>query len=319
LRLIDNFLLLDISDTYSRVSLDVSRDRTQEGLIANQSDSNNFTASPYLQFHPGKQITVKSGYRYTNVWFSNVDGIDRRDHIGYIDANYELSPKLSMNANHTYIHESSTEAFDRNTSYIGGRYQYTDRSFVSAQVGFTFNNSKNGDDSNKPYWNAGITHYFDHTSVVLSSAVLYPYDPLSGATRQIDNSLAINRELSRGNVGLTLSYSNFSGTEIDVNNRYGAAINARYELAPNISGSLACSVDKYDHQDINTYTRRILLNPSLNYALPHEINITLNYVFIDSYSPKTLEDRYQVNRVSLELRKSFGRELEKVRVATIDR
>jgi hypothetical protein len=317
-RLIDDFLLLDINDTYSRVSLDISRDRTQESLIANQSDSNNFTASPYLQFHPVKQATIKTGYRYTNVYFDDTSGIDRRDHVGFIDAAYELSPKWTLNANHTYTHENSRAGYDRHTSYIGGRYAYSERSFINAQGGYTINDLKNGEDSNKPYWNAGITHYFDHTSIVFSTAVQYPIDPLSGTTRETDYTLAVNRELARGAVGLNVSYSEFSGTEIDVEKRYGAGITARHELAENLVGSLTCSVDKYEHRDTNSYSRRILLTPSLSYTLPHEFTIGLNYTFIDSYSPVTLTDRYQVNRVSLELRKSFGREVERIRLATSD-
>jgi hypothetical protein len=315
IRLINDFLLLDLNDTFSRVSLDVSRDRTQESLFANQSDSNNFSASPYLQFHPSRQTTIKTGYRYTNVWYKEPDGIDRRDHVGFIDAAYELSPKLTLNANHTYTHENSTEGFDRHTSSLGGRYEYLDKSFISANGGYTFYDSKIGGNSNDPYWNVGVTHYFDHSSVVFTTAVLYPYDPLSGVTREMNYTLAFNKELARGNVSLTLTYDDFSGTEIDVDKSYGAGISASHELLPNLTGSISCNADKYEHREINSYTRRILVNSSLNYILPREFSIGLNYTFVDSYSPETLSDRYQVNRVSLELRKSFGREVERVRTA----
>ncbi|TLN00877.1 TIGR03016 family PEP-CTERM system-associated outer membrane protein, partial [bacterium] len=64
-KLIDERLFLDISDTFKRVSLDVSRDYTQEGLYSNQSDSNILTVSPYAIFRPGGQTTIKTGYRYS--------------------------------------------------------------------------------------------------------------------------------------------------------------------------------------------------------------------------------------------------------------
>jgi hypothetical protein len=318
LRLIDDFLLMDINDTYSRVSLDISRDRTQESLIADQSDSNNFTASPYLQFHPNSQATVKIGYRYNNVWYSEASAIDRRDHIGYLDVSYEFSPQLTLNANYTFTHESSTEGYDRHTSYVGGRYEYGERSFISANGGYTISDYKDSGNSGDPYWNAGITHSFDHSSVSLTTSVTYPTDPLSGTSMETVYTLAFNKELARGTAGLTLRYSEFSGTEIDAEKSYGAGITLRHELLPNLSGSLSCNVDKYEHADTGTYTRRILVNSSLSYTLPREFTIGLNSTFVDSYSPETLEDRYQVNRVSLELRKSFGREVERVRLATSD-
>jgi hypothetical protein len=316
IRLINEFLLLDLRDAYSRVSLDVSRDRTQEGLNTDQSDTNNFTASPYLQFHPTTQTTIKTGYRYTNVWYKDPSAIDRRDHVGFIDASYELSQELTLNANHTYTHENSREPYDRNVSYIGGKYVYAERSFINAQGGFAISDLKYGKDSNKPYWNAGITHSFDHTSVSLNTAVQYPIDPESGVTRQTNYSLSVNREFSRGVAGITVSYSDYSGDNIDVDKSYGATFTASHEFLPNLSGSLNFSIDRYDHREIDTYTRRILVSPSLSYMLPREFTVSLYYTFVDSYSPKTLDDRYQLNRVSLELRKSFGREVAKIMPAS---
>jgi hypothetical protein len=316
IRIIDEFLLLDINDTYSRVSLDISRDRTQESLDSNQSDTNNFTASPYLLFHPVTLATIKTGYRYTNVWYKDPSGIDRRDHIGFIDASYELTSKLTLSANHTYTHENSREPYDRHVSYLGGRYQYEERSFINAQGGYTISDLKYGKDSKKPYWNAGITHYFDHTSVSLNTAVQYPIDPVSGVTRETDYSLAVNRDFSRGRAGITISYSEYSGPSIDVDKRYGVGFIANHELLQNLSGSINFSVDRYEHKDTETYTRRILVNPSLSYTLPYEITIGLNYTFVNSYSPKTIDDRYNVNRVSLEIRKSFGKEVERIRTAS---
>jgi hypothetical protein len=317
IRIIDDFLLLDINDTYSRVSLDVSRDRTQESLDSGQSDSNNFTASPYLQFHPVTLATIKTGYRYTNVWYKNSSGIDRKDHVGFLDASYELSPQLTLNANHTFTHENSTEGYDRHTSYMGGRWEYLERSFINANGGYTFNNMKHGKDSRKPYWNAGITHSFDHTSVSLNTSVQYPIDPESGTTREINNTLAVIKEFDRGRAGITISYSEYSGAAIDVDKRYGVGLTASHELFENLIGNLNFSVDRYDHRETETYSRRILVNPSLTYTLPHEITIALNYTFINSYSPKTIDDRYNVNRVSLEIRKSFGREVERLRTASV--
>ena len=313
LRLIDEFLFLDINDNYSRVSLDVSRDRTQEGLVSGQSDTNIFSASPYLQFNPTNQTTIRTGYRYRNVWYKDPSGIDRRDHIGYIDAAYAYSSRLTLNANHTYTHENSIYPFDRHVSYIGGRYEYGPRSFILAQGGMAFTDSKHGGNINKPYWNVGITHSFDHILISMTSQTLYPIDPTTPDTREVANSLTITKELRRGTIGLNLSYSEYSGTGIDVDKSYGAGITAGYDLTPNLRGAIICRADKYEHRITDSYTRRIFVNPSLTYALPREFAVALNYVFVDSYSPATRIDRYQANRVSLELRKSFGREVERLR------
>ena len=315
IRLIDDFLLLDINDTYRRESLDVSRDRTEEGLFVDQSDTNNFTVSPYLQFHPTSQTTVKTGYRYTNIWYKEPSGIDRRDHIGFIDIAYDYSSRLTLMANHTYTHDNSIAGFDRHLPYIGGRYQYGERSFILALGGFVFDNPEHGSNCNKPYWNVGITHFFDHTSITLASVTLYPVDPEETLTRQTDYSLGVNRELSRGSVGITFSYSDFSGPDIDTDKRYGARLTVRHELLPNLSGNLMCSVDRYDRRFTDDHLRRIIVNPSLSYALPNEFTIGLYYYYIDSHSSHVPEDKYNVNRVGIQLTKTFGREVERIRTA----
>ncbi len=311
IRLLNDFLLLELNDNYNRVSLNLARDRTQESLIANQSDSNNFTASPYLRFHPAPKLTMRTGYRYTNVWYKDPSAIDREDHSGFVDATYELSPRLNLTGDYIYVHENSINPYDRHNPYVGFRYEYKEGSFLFGQGGFAWFSSKNGVASNNPYWNAGITHLFDHLTVSLTTGVQFPYDPLSGVTRETDYGATVTKALNRGTIGLSLSYSEYSGANIDVEKRYSAGITATHELTERLSGTLSCSIEKYDHKTAS-YTRRIYLNPSLNYALPHEYSIGLNYIFVDSYSPVVSSDKYQVNRVSLELRKSFGKEVAKL-------
>jgi predicted porin len=308
-RLIDDFLFLDISDNYSRVSLNIARDRTQESQFVNQSDSNNFTASPYFRFHPLPKVLMRTGYRYMNVWYRDPSGIDRRDHVGFLETTYELSPKLSLTGNYTYTHENSIQGFNRHEPALGFRYEYKERSNIFGQGGYTWFSSKNGTSSNNPYWNAGITHSFDHISISLTTGVQYPVDPVSGVTRETDYSFAINKVLQRGNIGVNVSYAKYSGDNVDIESRYSGGVTVAYELLEHLNTTLSASIEKYDHRDVNSYTRRIYVSPGLSYMFPKEISLALNYFYIDSYSPDILSDRYDVNRITLELRKSFGRVL----------
>ena len=304
-KVIKDLLFLEVSDVYRRVSLDVSRDRTSEGLFIDQSDSNIFIASPYFSFNPGPRTTVKTGYRYRNVWYKEPEGIDRRQHVGFAEANYEYSPKLSLTASYTYTRENSIYPFDRHAPYVGFRYEYKDRSFVFAQGGYTWFKVKNRGNYNYPFWNVGITHVMGTYTVALTSGVTYPEDPESTITRETDYALSITKEFSRGNAGLTLSYADFSGDVIDVSDRYLAGITSRYEIGARLVASLAAGVEKYNHRAPNTYTRRIFVSPALTYPLPKEIFLTLSYYYADYYSPLVYEDNYTLNRVILEARKTF--------------
>jgi predicted porin len=304
-RLIKDLFFLDISDVYERTSLDVSRDRTMEGLFVDQSDRNVFIASPYFNFRPVPKTTVRTGYRYRNVWYKEPEGIDRQQHIGFAEATYEYSPKLNLTASYTYTHENSDYSFDRHTPYVGFRYEYKDRSFVFAQVGYTWINMKNRDDFDDPFWNCGITHTMGTYTLSLTTRVSYPEDPERSVTREEEYALTLAKEFSRGNVGLTVSYTDYSGDDVDTEKRYLAGLTARYEIGARLVAGLSAGVERYDDRASNSYTRRIYVNPTLSYPLPKEIFLTLSYLYADYYSPRIYEDNYTLNRVMLEARKTF--------------
>lgn len=304
-RVIKDLLFLDVTDVYERVSLDVSRDRTSESLFLDQSDSNTLIASPYFSFNPGPKTTVRTGYRYRNVWYKEPEGIDRQQHIGFAEATYAYSPKLNLTASYTYTHENSDYSFDRHAPYVGFRYEYKDRSFLFGQGGYTWFRMRDQGDFNYPFWNGGITHAMGTYTLSLATGVSYPEDPESSVTRQTDYSLTLTKEFSRGNVGLTLSYVDYSGDDVDTENRYLAGVTARYEIGARLVASLSAGVERYDDRASNSYTRRIYVNPTLSYPLPKEISLTLSYFFADFYSPRIYEDNYTLNRVMLEARKTF--------------
>lgn len=308
-RVINDVFFWEVSDVYSKVSLNVARDTTRDSLYANQSDSNNFTTSPYFNIRLGPKATVRAGYRYINVWYKDPSGVDRRDHIGFADITYQYSPKLSLIASYTYTLDNSINPYNRHAPYVGFRYEYKDRSFIFGQGGYTWfsGNEQEYGSLNSPFWNAGITHVLGTYTVSLTTGVQYPVDPLSSVTRETDYALLVTKELNRGSVGINLSYAKYSGDSVtvDTESRYSAGINGRYDLGYRLQASLTASAEKYDHRLTNTYTRRIAINPALSYTLPKEIVLTLNYMYIDFYSPGVYSDNYTVNRVILEARKSF--------------
>ena len=335
-RLIDDFLFLDLSDNYGRVSLDIARDRTQESTFVDQSDTNNFTASPYLLFHPATKMTMKTGYRYINIWYKDPTAINRTDQVGFMEATYGLSPNLNLTANYTYTYESSIDPFNRHDPNVGFRYEYKKNSSIFGQGGYTWFSSKNGGISNNPFWNAGIIHSFDHFTVNLASGVQYPFDPENGLTRETDYSLTVRKDFTRGFISANVSYSKYlrggnsitvipienqggRGVDVDIKSRYSGGISASHELLQYLNATLSGSFERYEHSASDTYTRRIYVSSGLTYKFPKEINIALNYNFIDSHSPIIPTDSYTENRVILMLSKSFGKLLERQQPVDIDR
>lgn len=305
IKLIDEFFFLDLSDTFRRVSLDVSRDYTQESLTANQTDSNTFSASPYFVFHPGTRTTIKTGYRYSNVWYRDPAAIDKREHSGYLNASYEYSSKLTFSADYLYTRQNSINPYNRNTPSAGARYEYADKCFVFGNGGYTWIDYKNSPDSNNSYWNAGLTHAFDTFTLTATAGVQYPEDPLTGFTRETNYTIALDRPLERGSIGVSAYYSDYSGERVDRTKKYGIGVAGKYDISEKLASRLAANVERYDYRDPSGNTRRIYITPGLSYSLPWETSLSLSYYFINYHSASRFEDNYSVNRVVLEVRKQF--------------
>lgn len=308
-KIIDEVLFLELSDVYKRVSLDVTRDNTNESLYSNQSDQNVGTVSPYLVLHPTARLTLKTGYRYTNTWYKDPQAIDKQDHIGFLNSSYELSSKLFLTAEYTFTREIplNNNSFYRNEAYLGPRYEYADRSFIYARGGIIASNYDNGTDYINPSWNAGITHAFDSMTADLSAGMKYSDDPLGNSTLDTSYNISLTRNLQRGSLTLRGSYTEFLDANTDKlrNKRYSGGFTGAYELVQDLRASLGVTYEKYEDLQRNGTTDKYYVDFGLNYNFGKELTVGLTYKYIDYSSAEIATDNYQVNRVILEVKKSF--------------
>jgi hypothetical protein len=307
-KIIDEKLFLEVSDVYKRVSLDVSRDTTNESLFLNQSDQNVGTVSPYLVLRPNPRLTVRTGYRYINTWYKDPQAISRQDHAVFIDSAFELSPKFFLTSGYTFTREeASRNSLYRHEAYIGPRYEYAEKSFIFAQGGAIISDYDNRAETVNPSWNAGITHTFDTMTATLSTGVKYSEDPLSTATLETTYAATITRNLKQGMVTLLGSYSEFSDATTDIlnNKRYSGGFTSHYEILQDLRGSLGLTYEYYTNEPLAANTRKYFVDSGLNYTMGKDITIGLTYRYIDYSSEKIAIDNKQVNRAILEVRKVF--------------
>lgn len=304
-RLIDEFLYLDLSDTYSRISLDITRDTSRESLFVNQTDQNTFTASPYIRWRLAPQTALKTGYRYTNIWYEDPTAIDRVEQSALADLSYELSPKAIVSTGYIFTHqETSARDHDKHDAFMGVRYEYADRSFLNLQVGNAWIAYSDGADFSNLFWSAGITHDFDGLITRLSTTVAYVQDPLQNTVEETTHMFDIEKRFARGSTGLNLAYADYVDTVTDhlQTRRYGGTARGTYELLPDLSGNVAFTFEKYDRKDLGSYTRRIFVDSALSYQFSAHIAMALAYKYIDYRSPGIAEDNSRTNRVALEFR-----------------
>lgn len=307
-RIVDEFLFLEVSDVYKRVSLDVSRDTTSESLFRNQSDQNTLTASPYIVISTIPHYLIRGGYRYTNVWYEEKSGIDKTEHRAFADLSYDVTQQFSLTTNYAYtIQDTADVDLDRHEAMAGARYEYAEKSFIFAQGGASFISYRQGDSLTNPVWNAGLTHAFDTFILTLTTGVKYTEDPQRASTEETFYSARLDKPLDRGTLSINASYSDFIDTSIDerVNRRFGVGIALRHDITERLAGNLGFSAERYDQQLKETYTRKFFVDAGLSYQLGEGFSLGLTYKYIDYHSPAIVADNYVVNRGIIEVRKVF--------------
>jgi hypothetical protein len=337
--LIDNFFFLDLSDTYTRVTLDVSRNATTETtLFINQTDQNSATISPYLLWRMRGDNTLKTGYRFTDTRYFSGDltdrtgnrytdnryggngGIDKQEHRLYADLTHEVTAKLSLTTGYAFTRlESDPSQYNKHDLSGGFKYEYADKSFVSAQLGNSWQQFNYGNDVSNLFWNAAIIHNFNGAVVgTMEVRSVLTEDPLAVSTQETTYRAKLDKTFPRGSVGGALFYSEYVNTATDVLDRrsQGVSASGRYEVMQNVTASLLSSVDKYSQRGASLrvagqpatsdYPYRITGTGGLSFAFNKDLTLSLTY----TYATERNGFRYSVgstdvNRGVVEIKKTF--------------
>lgn len=309
LSLLDNFLFIDVSDNYHRVTTDVSRNAATSGsLFINQTDQNTAVISPYLQWRLRGDNTLRTGYRYTDVRYWG-EGIERREQGAFADMNHEISSNLSISAGYgfTYL-ESNPARYTKHDFSAGFRFEYAERSFIFGQVGNSWQQFTNGGSSSYIFWNAGVTHDFRFAVATLESRVQTAADPLAVSTKETSYSGRLEKILERGMVGLSTSYSEFEDTETGVGSRRRLTFGGtgRYEVFQSITASLAATAERFYLNTFNGFRYHLNVTSGLSYALNRDLTLSLNYTYDTQRNDlSSAVGAIDTNRVVVEMRKIF--------------
>jgi hypothetical protein len=337
LRVIENFLFLDVNDTYQKVSLDVNRDTTASSTFVNQADQNILTVAPHIEFHPSANFLVKSGYHYTRESYMNASSVNNsltpfnnEEHGAFIATAYELSPNTTITTNFACAHVDTGQSNNQvNTgqalSYnqllptLAIRYEYAAKSFISLEGGYSWFLYDHGHSESYPYWNAGITHSFDHIVVALNTLVKFNTDPLQGSTEEQDVSARLEKTMNRGSMGLFATYSEFRNNQQDLldSRNYQIGANIKHELTEKVTGHIDLTGEKVNIKNNNninydiTAPYQFYIGAGLAYTLVNNLTLALDYSYTTyRQSIGSSTNNTEINRVILGLSKSFGEVLK---------
>lgn len=312
----DHFFL-DVSEVYKRVSLDITKDVTVESLYRNQSDRNILTASPYLAFHPLDRGTLKGGYRYLNTWYKDPTAVSKYEHVGFIDGEYEFSPKFRVSTGYDYTHQVSDRGdYNQHDLYAGGRYEYGEKSFISFRSGNIWIAYLGGEHVSNAYWNASISHVIDRMTLGIASSLAYVEDPLRNLTRQTEVSGSADWALRRGNVGASVGYSTYRGTNggTTASNKYWASLRGKLNITAKLSATAAVTgenhhtrtFDENNHaRTVGSSPRRVVTDTTLAYELAKGLVVSLEHIYVSYRYEADPNESWYGNRTILWLSKTF--------------
>lgn len=316
--LVDNFFFLELSDTLSRISLNVARDTTTDTLYRDQTDQNRAVVSPYLLWHPTQLTLLKTGYRLTDTRYWTVSGssagIDRQEHRGFADLTYDPKARLTLFSGYGFSKVYTDEIdYDQHDLSGGFRYEYGENSFLSGGIGNSWQSFTDSREASNLFWNLGVTNDFGLLVATLESRVRYSEDPLAVSTKETSYSMLLERALSNGSAGFSASYSEFDSTEGGAfveetePNRYRTLLSAhtRIEIASRLNATLGLSGDKVSSR-VEDYPYRFGGSAGLSYVFPYDVSAALNYTYVEYRRALDEGDgARRTNRVMVDLRKVF--------------
>jgi hypothetical protein len=309
MRIIKEFVFLDVKDVYARTSLSPIRDFTQVSPAYRQTDENILTLNLYGMLRPTMRTELKPGYQYRNVWYQYPSAIDKIVYTTYIDMKQEISQRLTMTA--TVRHEATDTKdidFDQNLFLIGPRYEYQEKSVAWLRAGVSKFTPNAVDQEPRPIWDAGITHKLPTITLSYETGRTWIDDPIFILRREDRYIAGIRKEVERTTIGGTIGYREYgTGNYVD-ERRYTTTAFFSHYLGEKVQGSYALTIDGYyrfPQRAGNTTTIVYVTDFRFDYHAQETLSYWINYQYTDSYSPQIYIDNYQVNRMTIGITASF--------------
>ncbi len=303
-------LFVDLRDVYQRVSLDTTRDFTQQSIFVNQTDTNELLLSPYLRMNLFSHTSGTTGYQYRNVWYREASGINKTEHTVFADFRDELSLRTALLAGTRYVREdASILSYNRIDVYAGPRYEYAQGSTIWVLLGNSWFISENGDNGTQGSWDVGISHRFVTYTITFNAALSYIDDPTRVQRREDRYVASLRKDTERSRLEATLGHWEYRDvlTKRLQNTRDSIGGTISYQITPALRGAYSPTIDRYEDSPTDTFSMLYINVVRLEYLFPANTVLALDYRFAHGYSPDPINFNlnYDNNSVTIELRKLF--------------
>ncbi|NVN97996.1 MAG: hypothetical protein HXX17_01640, partial [Geobacteraceae bacterium] len=304
IRLIDNFLYLNISDEYKKNSFDGNR-QTQYANLYNQ---NIFSVSPYIDYRINPRWSASAGYRYVNRSYSGSQSINNEEHGGFLKLTRDTGPRSNVytKADYSRIIPETGQSHDRLTHVVGAEYRHAKDSNIHAEAGYSiFFPASGGSTTTSPFWNVGILQAVDQYRFSLDSGVTFDNDPGLSSSERRSVSGRIERDYSRGVIGIYGRYNDTINSTDNANSQwFTTGIDVSHLVTLRVTSHFSLSTDKYLNNSRDLY--RNLFTAGVKYEVYKDLYCGIDYNRI-AYSDSFFSPigPIEANRIMVFVTKTF--------------
>lgn len=314
IRLVPEFLFLEVTDDFSRVSLNATRDYTQESSFLNQTDRNVFSASPYVTTRVSDRTTLTAGYRYRKTWYENPQSIDTTEQEGYSNLRHEVSLHTTVTGSVRYAqNENSTLPYAKTDVSVGQAYEYAEGSSLTTAIGYSRFHFENDDRTRKVFWDVRERHRFLSITVLFETGITYIPDSTQVLLREDRVVTTVRRDTEQVVLSVSGGIRKYRETVTKTlqTTSHRADCMAGYAFTPNdrISGTL--TVERIDEEAQRTFIRRHQYGLRLDHTVSETVTLAADYRYGQAYDPaayiniNNYFNNYRSNRFLVEARMSF--------------
>jgi hypothetical protein len=306
MKLIQNFLYLDINDVYSSVVINPRRPSTETNLQQNRTDTNNLSVSPTLRYHITSTVVFTGGYRYTNIWYREEGSVNRQLHTGFGYVDYLVNPRLtaSVGAEYTADRPAGDEpSNDQSVVYFRMQYKFGPRLDADIAIGYRqikYDDGRN-DDVGLSY-NGTINYHLPETGNVeiRASSVITP-SPTLGEIESRTGQITV-RYGEAFSVNGSFFYRKEKYLEEDrQDNIYGGTAGIEYRPDQRMTLRVGVGIEKDKYLPQNNRRDIYAAFTGIDYRITAKATLGVTYNYSKSSGDVT-SDNYSDNLVGLQFR-----------------
>jgi hypothetical protein len=306
LAVVPNSIFLEGQDSFRQVFSSLVQGQTNSSDSSRgQTTQNSATFTAYATPHLGDRLALKVGVDLTSIMYNSTETTNKQGYGAFIQSAYDLTPKLQLTAETEANHESTSHGGQQWTIVAGGfMWEYTDGGTLQAKAGPRFTSYEDGGSELDPFWNVRLSQTIRRMSLSIDSSSFYVENPSSSYTsksRKIGATVGWKND--RTSLQFRGTYSILDGGGLASTNQTSVNLTASHELTPRLSMRMSATEELSD-QSGYSHTR-LYADGSLIYQLAEKWSVEGYYRWKLSDSSSGGNDNYTVNKVGLQLRKSF--------------